>query len=293
MKHHKNFSYYIIMVILFISAAVCLIPIINTIAISMSDRVSANTGKVTFWPVNFTLAPYRELLRDDQFFRSFGISVIRVIIGLFVNVILCIIMAYPLSKTPKQFRARSVYMWFVIFLLLFNGGLIPTYVLVSNLGMINSIWALVLPGAVPIFSVIVLMNFYKGLPSALEESALVDGAGPWRILLQIYVPLSLPSIAVISLWSVVGHWNDFLGGLIYMTDRTLWPLQTYIQSLGSNIDYQQMRNMNIDEILRMMELSSITFDSAKVIVAMIPVLLVYPFLQRYFVKGIVMGAVKE
>jgi len=184
-------------------------------------------------------------------------------------------------------------MWFVIFLMLFNGGLIPTYVLVSNLGMINSIWALILPGAVPIFSMIMLMNSFKGIPHALEESALIDGAGPWRILMQIYAPLSLPTIAVISLWSVVGHWNDFLSGLIYMTDRTLWPLQTYIQSLGSNIDYGQMRNMNIEEILRMMELSSITFDSAKVIVAMIPVLLVYPFLQRYFVKGIVMGAVKE
>jgi len=281
------------MVILISAAVICLVPIINTIAISMSDRVSANTGRVTLWPVNFTLAPYQELLRDEQFFRSFGISIIRVLLGLVVNVTLCIVMAYPLSKSPKQFRARSVYMWFIIFLLLFNGGVIPTYVLISNLGMINSIWALVLPGAVPIFSVIVLMNFYKGIPSALEESALVDGAGPWRILIQIYVPLAMPSIAVISLWSVVGHWNDFFGGLIYMTDRTLWPLQTYIQSLSSSIDFQNIRNMTYDEIARMLELSSITFDSAKVVVAMIPVLLVYPFLQRYFVKGIVMGAVKE
>ena len=292
MKYHKNASYYIIMVFLFLSAAICLIPVINTIAISFSDRVSANTGKVYLWPVNFTLGPYRELLNDSQFFRSFGNSIIRVLVGGTINVLLCILMAYPLSKTPRQFRAKSMYMWFVIFLMLFNGGMIPTYVLVSRLGLIDSLWALVLPGAVPIFSVIVLMNFFKGIPPSLEESALIDGAGPWRIMVQIFVPLAKPSIAVVTLWSIVGHWNDFFAGLVYMNDRTKWPLQTYIQSLSANIDYGNIRNMTIEEIRRQWELSSITFDSAKVVVAMVPVLLVYPFLQRYFVKGIVMGAVK-
>lgn len=282
-----------ILVLLLILAFLCLVPMLNTIAISFSDKVSAQGGKVFIWPVNFNLAPYRELIKDTQFFRSFMVSTFRVLLGGTINVVLTILTAYPLSKSPRKFPARNRYMWFVVALMLFNGGMVPTYVLVSQLRLINTIWALVLPGALPIFNCIVLMNFYKTIPVSLEEAALIDGAGPWYILMRIFVPLAKPSIAVVTLWSIVNHWNDFFSGLAYITVRKNFPLQTYIQSLTVSVDWQNISNMSGEELARMMSVSNLTFTSAKVVVSMIPILCIYPFLQRYFVTGIVMGAVKE
>jgi putative aldouronate transport system permease protein len=137
------------------------------------------------------------------------------------------------------------------------------------------------------------MNYYKTIPVSLEEAAVIDGGGPWYILLRIFVPLAKPCIAVVALWSIVGHWNDFFSGLIYITTRQNYPLQTYIQSLTTSVDWQNVAGMRGEDLARMMSLSNLTFNSAKVVVSMIPILCIYPFLQRYFVGGIVMGAVKE
>ena len=282
-----------ILIALLLLAFLCLIPMLNTIAISFSDKVSAQGGRVFIWPVNFNLAPYRELIKDTQFFRSFMISIFRVLLGGAINVVLTILTAYPLSKSPEKFPAKNKYMWFVVTLMLFSGGMVPTYVLVSQLRLINTIWALVLPSALPIFNCIVLMNYYKTIPASLEEAALIDGAGPWYILLRIFVPLAKPSIAVVTLWSIVHHWNDFFSGLVYITVRKNFPLQTYIQSLTVSVDWQNVSNMSGEDLARMMSVSNLTFNSAKVVVSMIPILCIYPLLQRYFVTGIVMGAVKE
>lgn len=292
-KQKRSATDVAILIVLLILAFMCLIPMLNTIAISFSDKVSAQGGKVFVWPVNFNLAPYRELIKDTQFFRSFMISVYRVLLGGAINVVLTILTAYPLSKSPEKFPAKNKYMWFVVTLMLFSGGMVPTYVLVSQLRLINTIWALVLPGALPIFNCIVLMNYYKTIPASLEEAALIDGGGPWYILLRIFVPLAKPSIAVITLWSIVHHWNDFFSGLVYITVRKNFPLQTYIQSLTVSVDWQNVSNMKGEDLARMMSVSNLTFNSAKVAVSMIPILCIYPFLQRYFVTGIVMGAVKE
>ena len=289
----KTVGDWVILAILLLLTFMCLVPMLNTIAISFSDKVSAQSGQVFIWPKNFNLAPYNELIKDQQFFRSFMISVYRVLLGATINVLLVILTAYPLSKSPERFPARNKYMWFVVALMLFRGGMVPTYVLVSQLGLINSIWALVLPTALPIFNCIVLMNFYKSIPPSLEEAALMDGAGPMYILTHIYIPLAVPSIAVVTLWSIVGHWNDFFSGLVYVTMTRNYPLQTYIQSLTVSVDWQNVTNMTGEELARMMSVSNLTFNSAKVVVSMIPILMIYPFLQRYFVTGIVMGAVKE
>jgi ABC-type glycerol-3-phosphate transport system permease component len=289
----KNAFDIIIYFFLFLSMVMCLVPILNTIAISFSEKSAAGSGRVFIWPIGWNLAPYGELLKDIQFFRSFGMSVMRVVLGGIVNVALCVLTAYPLSKPPVRFPTKTRYMWFLVFLMLFNGGMIPTYVLVVNLGLINSVWSLVLPGAVPIFSVIILMNFYKTIPDSLEEAALMDGATPWYILRQIFIPLAKPSIAVIALWAIVGHWNSFFDGLIYIPDTERQPLQTYIQQLTVSIDWQNAAGMRGEDIARMMSVSNITFNSAKVVVAMVPILIVYPFLQRFFVTGLVMGSVKE
>ncbi|MCL2461349.1 MAG: carbohydrate ABC transporter permease [Defluviitaleaceae bacterium] len=293
LKRKTTISDVVIYIIMILLLALCLIPLLNTLAISFSDKLSAGAGRVFIWPVNFTINPYKELLKDAAFGKSFLVSIERVLLGGAITVVLLILTAYPISKSPEHFRGKSFYMWFLVVLWLFPPALIPSYVLVTKLHLINTIWSLVLPGALPIFSAIILMNFYKTIPPSLEEAALIDGAGPWSILLKIFVPLSKPSIAVVALWSIVGNWNDYFAGLIYIPNHDNWPLMTYIYSLSVSVDYQSLANMSGKEIAQMMSVSNLTFNSAKVFIALIPLLCVYPFLQRYFVGGIVMGAVKE
>lgn len=272
---------------------ICLIPILNTVAISFSDRTSAALGLVRLWPVNFTLASYQNMLEETQFWTSFLVSFKRVFIGVTLNMVLCILMAYPLSKPSSVFYKKKFYMWFVVFTMMFNGGLVPTFMVISKLKLMDTFWALVLPGAVPVFNMIILMNFFKAIPQALEESAYVDGAGPWTVLTKIYLPLSKPSLATIGLFAVVTHWNSYFDGKIYINSLNKLPLQTYIQSLATSINTDMMASMTAEEIQEMLEVSSLTFNSAKVIVSMVPILLIYPFLQKYFVTGMVVGAVKE
>lgn len=294
MKRKYNVVDVIIITFLMILTLTCLIPILNTLAMSFSDKTSAALGQVTFYPVNFTTAAYVEMFQDNRFFTAFGVSVLRVLLGTTINLVLSIMMAYPLSKKTSEFRFRNVYMWILVFTMMFNGGLVPTFLVVNQMHLIDTIWALVLPCAVNVFNTIILMNFYKeGIPNALEEAARVDGAGPWTILLRVIIPLAKPSIATIALFSVVFHWNSFFDGKIYINSPLNQPLQTYIQSLTVQVSPQTLANMTPDEIIRKMEVSSITFNSAKAFVSMIPILAIYPFLQKYFVTGIVMGAVKE
>ena len=283
----------VVWIILALAAFSCLVPMLNAVAISLSDKTSAALGKVYFWPVNFNLSSYKNILEEDQFFRSFGISVVRVLLGVSINLIMCITMAYPLSKDTHFFPKRNIYIWVVVFTMLFNGGLVPTYLVLKNLGLIDSIWVLVLPGAVPVFNMILLMNFFKGIPHALEEAAVMDGANPLYILWKIYLPLSTAAIATITLFSVVGHWNAFFDGKIYINTPAKMPLQSYIQALTVQVDFAQLSTMTKEQVLEQLERSNLTFNSAKVMVSMIPILLIYPFLQKYFVTGIVMGAVKE
>ena len=294
MKKRKHISLFDAAVwpILIISAASCLFPILNTVAISFSDKTSALTGKVGLIPKNFTLAAYEALVQETQFFRSFLNSVVRVILGTAINMFLSVMMAYPLSKDKTAFPSRNIYMWIVVFTMLFSGGLIPTFLLINQLKLMDTIWALVLPGAVPVFSVIILMNFFKGVPKGLEEAAAMDGASPWYIMWRIFVPLAKPAIATIALFAIVNHWNAFFDGKIYINSPEKLPLQTYIQSLTADTS-RRYANMTYDQILRQQQLSTLTFNSAKIVVSMIPILAIYPFLQKYFVSGIVMGAVKE
>ncbi len=294
MVRSKSISDHVIDIISYIVVTImavsCILPILNTVAISFSDKSAAQAGIVNFWPVDFTLSSYQELLRDDLFFTSFRNSVIRVIVGGLINLVLTVLMAYPLSKSKRYFPQRNMYMWFLVFTMLFNGGLIPTYILINNLHMLDTIWALVLPGAVPVFNVIILMNFFKNLPDELDEAARIDGANPWIIMIRIFIPLAVPSIATVTLFSIVNHWNAFFDGIIYINSSSKIPLQTYIQQLVVEIRDTSM--LTPEEILRISEVSSRTFNAAKVFVTMVPVLIVYPFLQKYFVTGLVMGSVK-
>jgi ABC-type glycerol-3-phosphate transport system permease component len=281
------------MAVLLLFTALCLLPVLNTIAISFSDKDAASSGRVFLWPVNYTTIAYTSLAKEALFFTAFMNSVKRVILGGAVNIFFSIITAYPLSKSKRVFKSKMVFMWFVVFTMLFNGGLIPNYLLVTALGLTDTIWALVLPGAVPVFSVIILMNYFKGIPVSLEEAAFMDGASPYTIMWRIYIPLAKASIAVIALFSIVNHWNSFLDGLIYINKEANRPLQTYIQQLTFSVDYQRMSSMEAKDLADAMKMSGISFNSAKLVVSMVPILVIYPLLQRYFVHGVVMGAVKE
>ncbi|OKP87412.1 ABC transporter permease [Paenibacillus helianthi] len=267
----------------------CLIPLINLVAISFSDNAAASANMVSIFPVNFTLSSYEKLLSDSQFWRSFMISVERVVLGLIVNMMLMILAAYPLSKSSKQFRAQKVYMNIVIFAMLFSGGLIPTFMVVKQLHLLDSIWALILPGAVPIANVILLMNAFRAVPKSLEEAATIDGASQWRILSTIYVPVVLPTIATVTLFTIVGHWNDYFSALVYINKTSNYPLQTYIQQLS--VDVQNITDPQ--KLIEYSKISNRTLNAAKIVISTLPLLLIYPFMQKYFVTGIVVGSVKE
>ena len=281
---------WILRVILLIAALSCLIPILNTVAISFSSKVYAN--EVFLLPKGFTTASYKEILKDEQFLRSFWVSVKKVVIGSTLQMLMTILMAYPLSKSSRIFPARGHYMLVIIVCMLFSGGTIPWYLVIKMLGLIDSFWALVLPGCVNISNTIIMMNFFKGLPPSMAESAAIDGATPLTTLFRIYVPLSTPSIATLSLFTIVGHWNGYFDGMILINDPKKMPLQTYIQSLVADIS-NKINSMTPEEILQYSQISNMTFNAAKIVVAMVPVMVIYPVLQKYFVKGLVMGAVKE
>ncbi|MDQ8734569.1 carbohydrate ABC transporter permease [Paenibacillus sp. LHD-38] len=267
------------------------VPLVNTIVISISSSTAVNAGEVYFLPVDINFSSYEKILNDTKFWKAFLVSVERVVLGVSLNMILTILMAYPLSRSIKHFKSRNIYMWVILFTMLFSGGIVPWFMVISNLGLINSIWALVLPGAVPVFNVILLMNFFKGIPKELEEAAFMDGAGPLKILTHIYLPVSLPSLATIALFSIVGHWNNFFDGIILINDSEKIPLQTYLQQLSLTRD--QIQNLTVEQLKEFNKVSNVTLNSAKILVSMIPILLIYPFLQRYLIHGIVLGSVKE
>lgn len=275
---------------LFLTAALCIAPIINTIAISFSDKAAAAAGLVYFWPVKFSFSSYETILQDNQFIRSFLVSVERVALGGAINFLLTVLLAYPLSKEKRDFRQRNVFMWIVVFTMLFSGGLIPWYMVIYNLRLMDTIWALVLPGAVPVFNVILLVNFFRGIPRELEEAGVMDGAGPWYLLYKIYLPISVPALATVTLFTLVNHWNAFFDGMILINSPEKFPLQTYIQQLV--VETSTYNLMNPEEIRRLSEISNKTMNAAKIMVSMVPILAIYPFMQRYFIHGIVMGSVK-
>jgi putative aldouronate transport system permease protein len=203
--------------------------------------------------------------------------------------LMIILTAYPLSKETKALRLRTVYVWIFFITILFGGGLIPTYMVIQKTGLLNTIWALIIPNAVPVFSVVLLLNFFRGLPKELEESAFIDGAGHFTVLWKLFVPLSLPAIATLTLFSMVGHWNAWFDGIIYMNSPDKYPLQSYLQSVVIMQDLA-VQSLTNDDLLK--QISNKTFRAAQIFLGALPILLVYPFLQRFFMKGIILGSVK-
>lgn len=268
----------------------CLLPLVHILAVSFSSGSAASAGKVLLWPVEFTTAAYQNVFGKPEYLRAFGITVERAILGTAFSMFLTIMTAYPLSKETSQFRMRTVYVWIFVFTILFNGGLIPWYMTVKAVGIIDTIWALILPNAVQVFNIILLLNFYRNLPKELEESSKIDGAGHFTTLWKIYAPLSIPALATTGLFTVVWHWNSWFDGMLLMSHPDKYPLQTFLQSIIIKMD---LRYLKPEEIELMQKLSDRTSKAAQIFVAAFPILIIYPFLQRFFIKGIVMGSVKE
>ncbi|MDF2671094.1 MAG: transporter permease [Paenibacillus sp.] len=279
----------LIYLILAFVALLCLFPLVHVLAVSLSSSTAASAGVVALWPVDLSFSAYIYALNKAEFIQSLFVSIQRVLIGTGLNLILITLVAYPLSKETSAFRFRTAYVWIFFLTTLFSGGLIPTFMVVQQTGIMNSLWALILPGAVPVFSVVLLLNFFRGLPRELEESASIDGAGPFRILWSIYWPLSVPALATLTLFSMVGHWNAWFDGLIYMHTPDKYPLQSYLQTI---VIQQNLQPLSAEDEKLLSEVSNRTFRAAQIFLGALPILVVYPYLQKYFVKGIVLGSVK-
>jgi len=267
----------------------CAFPIVHTLALSFSSASAAAGGRVTVWPVAFTTQAYRFVLENPAFIKSFGVSLLRVLAGVPVNMILTILVAYPLSRSKAEFRARGFFAWFFLITVLFSGGLIPWYMVIRQTGLIDNFWALIIPGALPVFNVILLANSFRSLPKELEEAAAMDGAGHWTILFRVLLPLSLPILATLTLFVAVGHWNSWFDGLILMNSPAKYPLQSYLQTVVINPDPRMLTERDL-ALLQL--ISNRTTRAAQIFIAMVPILLVYPFLQRYFTTGVKLGSIK-
>ena len=267
----------------------CLIPLIHIFAISLSDSAAATGGLVVLWPVNFTLESYAYVARRAAFWHSMLVSVVRVLVGVGLNMVFCIVCAYPLSKEKDQFRFRTVYAWYFFLTMLVSGGLIPLYMVIRQTGLMGTFWALVIPGAVPVYNIILLLNFFRQTPRELEEAAIIDGAGQWRIMWQIFVPTSTAALATVALLSTVYHWNEWFNGILYMKTPDQYPLQSYLRTIVIDM---KLTNMGANDWQALALVSDKTVKCAQIFLASLPILLAYPFLQRYFVKGMVLGSVK-
>ncbi len=266
----------------------CILPLVHILAVSFSSMAPASANLVGFWPIGFTTDAYVKTFGNSNFLNSLLISAQRTILATVIGMAIVLVTAFPLSKEDSMFKGRSIYTWFFVFTILFSGGLIPSYILIQKIGLMDTIWALILPGALSVWNVILMMNFFRGLPKELEEASYLDGAGQFKTLVLVFIPLSLPAIATLSLFTMVYHWNSWFDGMIYMSDIKDYPLASLLQTI---IVQQDLSKINVDPSM-LENISQRTVRAAQIFIGALPILLVYPFLQRFFVKGLVIGAVK-
>ena len=273
-------------ILLIILALLCVTPFIHIVAVSFSDAASTSAGTVGLWPKGFQLDAYIKVLKDPSVYKAFGITLLRMVLGTAYSMIVTVCAAYPLSYDKDEFPGRRFFVVFFFIAMIFNGGIIPYYLLIKELNLLNTIWALVI-GTVPIGNVIILMNFFRTLPKGLREAAEMDGASHWHILTRIYLPLSKPSLATLAMLCLIGHWNDWFGGLIYMQDMDKYPLQTYIYNAMQSTSTFTDAVSGADVAPRQAVIAAL------IAISIIPVIIVFPILQKHVKDGMVIGAIKE
>ncbi len=279
----------VLTVLILLLVLLCTLPFVNVIAVSLSSKSAILRGDVSFWPVEFTPKAYEVIVQDPSMFRSLFFTVKLTVIYTVLAMALTVLYAFPL--TMKRLKGRRFFMLFIVFTMYFSGGTIPIYLNVRELGLINNEWSLILPGLVSAFNIIILKNFFQALPYELNEAAYIDGATDFQILLRIYLPLSFSSLATLSLFYAVGKWNSFSDALYYITSRDLQPLQLKLYNLikgGQSVEVSVQEGSASD----LASSISASIESATIVFATVPILVVYPFVQRYFVKGLTIGAVK-
>ncbi|WP_020619648.1 carbohydrate ABC transporter permease [Paenibacillus daejeonensis] len=270
-------------IILGLCGLAAVLPILYVVSVSITPfgEVLRNGGFILF-PREITFSAYKTLLTESNIPRAFQVTIFITVVGTAVNLVLTALMAYPLSR--KNLPGRHLFLLMIVFTLLFSGGIIPTYLIVKSMGLLDSVWAMILPNAVWSFNVLIMKSFFEGLPEELFESARMDGAKEFRILLQIVTPLSVPVLLTVGLFYLVGHWNEFFQAIFYVTDRTLFPLQVVVREIlmQSQQPLENAENMMPTQTMQM----------ASVMLASLPVIVIYPFLQKHFTKGMLLGSIK-
>jgi putative aldouronate transport system permease protein len=272
--------------LLTIAALTCLAPLVNIVAISFSNPSSVMAGSVTVLPIGFNLDSYNVLFKSTPIIRAFGNSVLLTVVGVGLCLFFTLLASYPLSR--KGFYGRKFFTLFIVFTMMFSGGLIPAFLLVKALGLVNTYGAIWLPGLVSAFNMLIMKNYFENLPEELEEAARIDGSSEIMFIWKIVLPLSLPMLATIGLFYGVGFWNAFMSILIYINDTTKYNLMVLVQNMIRN--QSLLQSMNSLEPVDMINITPEGIKAAGVVVLLTPMLMVYPFIQKYFVKGVMIGA---
>jgi putative aldouronate transport system permease protein len=280
-------SDFIIMLIIGVAILLCLLPFVHIIAISLSSKQAVMSNAVTFFPVELDLHAYQIVFADSRMLWSMGLTIVLTVSYTLVCMVMTIAAAYPLTK--DRLKGKTVFMMLIVFTMFFSGGLIPDYLLVKELGLLDSMFALILPGAVSAFNLIILRTFFLSIPASLEESAYIDGSSHIGTLIRIVLPLSLPVLATLSLFYAVHRWNGFMDALFYITNSELYPIQLKLYQIVMN---SMVTELTAQEGATQTDVVPEGLKAASIMFATTPILIVYPWLQRYFVSGVMIGAVK-
>ncbi|MEK5060663.1 carbohydrate ABC transporter permease [Paenibacillus shunpengii] len=274
--------------LLVITMIVIIVPLWNVLVSSFASSRALAEGGFIFWPSELSLENYQAVFRDSSIWQAFFISISKTVIGVVTHVFFCAMVAYGLSK--KYVRGRKLYVSMGVITMFFSGGMIPTYLLIKDLGLLDSFWVYIIPALLSYYDVVILMNFFRGVPEALEESAKIDGAGDWKVFLKIFIPLSMPAMATIALFNGVGQWNDFMTTKLYVTNEALYPLQMKLYEIIVQSQTQSMQNIGGSVVI---ETATKGVQLATIVITTLPIVIIYPLLQRYFISGMMLGAVKE
>jgi putative aldouronate transport system permease protein len=273
--------------VLFALAAVCIVPFLFVFSASVSPLEDILTRKFFIFPRNFDFKTYKYLLSSNTLINSIGLSFWITIIGTVLSMIFTVLTAYPLSK--ERLRGRRYFQFMIVFTMLFSGGMIPTYLIVSSLGLTDTLWSLWLPGLVSAYNTVLLRNFFQGIPNELEEAAIIDGCNDMTVLIKIILPLSLPALATFSLFHAVGYWNSYFSAILYINDSNKWPIQVWLRQI---VILSSGGFSDNDAVSDMGYIPPQNISYAVIIFATLPILAVYPFAQKYFTKGLMLGSVK-
>jgi putative aldouronate transport system permease protein len=272
--------------VLLLVVVLTLYPFVNIVAQSFSSESAISAGKVNLFPVGFDTSTYQVVMNDAMFWRNYGNTVLYTVVATAISLVLTTCMAYVLSK--KHLRGRKFLVGFVIFTMFFNGGLIPNYVLISQLGMKNTLWAVVLPNAISVFNLLVMKAFFENMPAELEEAAMIDGLTTFGILLRIVLPLSKAILATMMLFYAVANWNAWFGAFLYLDDKSQFPVTIYLRNMIAGATSGTSAGATGDDLTQI----AASIKAVTMVLTVLPILCVYPFVQRYFVTGVMLGSVK-